>query len=148
MKYARYGAAILLTGFLFMVRYFQHDLFYDPLLTYFDGDFNQTQFPDIDKIKHLGSIVLRYGINSVISLGIIHLLFMDMRITRLSAFIYGGLLLLLLPLYFYFIETEFSNFFTAGFYVRRLLIQPLMLLVLVPAIWYYKKKTEDVRFKT
>ncbi|MDO5655190.1 MAG: exosortase F system-associated protein [Flavobacteriaceae bacterium] len=139
MKIWKYGLILILIMGLFMVRYFQEFLFYDPLLRFFETDFSKQSFPEINLISHLGSILLRYGINMLLSLGIIHLLFNDVRITKVSSLIFGFLLLILIPIYYYFIHTEFSQLFTAGFYVRRLLIQPLMLLVLVPAIWYYKK---------
>ena len=140
MKSFRYFFIPVLILALLMVRYFQDFLFYDPLLQYFEGDYALNAFPAMDLLRHFTSILFRYGLNTIISLAIIHLLFQEKSITRLSAVIFAVLFLILIPIYYYFIKTEFATFFTAGFYVRRLLIQPLMLLVLAPAIWYYRQK--------
>lgn len=139
MKILQIIGVIFLVFLLIMVRKFEEDLFYDPLLLFFQSDFHQLKFPDIQIAKHLWSTSLRYFLNSMISLGIIHLIFQDIKITKFSAQILLSFFFLFTLLYFYFIQTEFQQAFTAGFYVRRFLLQPVLLLVLVPAIWYYKK---------
>lgn len=139
MKLLRIIFVILLIFLLTLVRKFETNLFYDPLLSYFQSDFHQLAFPEIQTYKHLLSIGFRYFLNSVISLSIIHVIFQEIKITRFSAIILLLFFFLFALIYFYFIQTEFKQAFTAGFYVRRFLLQPVLLLVLVPAIWYYKK---------
>ena len=137
MKIVRYFLAALLVLGLLMVRNFQNELFYDPLLAYFQGDFLNSEFPEFNHGKHLMSLSLRYLINSLLSLGIIHLIFQDKAILKISGLLFLLLWVITLPLYWYFISSGFSQFVTAGFYVRRILIQPILLLVLLPAGWYY-----------
>ncbi|MGI9526484.1 MAG: exosortase F system-associated membrane protein [Weeksellaceae bacterium] len=142
MKILRWIIVALLIFGLILVRKFQTDLFYDPLLEFFHQDFLNIEFPTMDIPKHFGSIALRYAINSVLSLGIIWFIFLDKEIIKFSAIILGVFFFIFLIPYYYFIATEFSQFYTAGFYVRRLLIQPVMLLILIPAIWYWKNQKD------
>ena len=56
-------------------------------------------------------------------------------------------LIVLLPIYNYLISTQFSSGEMIFFYVRRFLIQPMFLLILVPCFYYqeiqYKKTVEN-----
>lgn len=140
MKILRWFLVVLLVVGLFLVRKFETELFYDPLLNYFKSDFINTPFPSIDLPKHLLSVFFRYLLNSLISLGIIYFLFEDRRMLKLSAGLMLFFFVLFSLFYFLFIKIEFQQMFTAGFYVRRILIQPMLLLVLIPAIWYYKNQ--------
>lgn len=140
MKILRGLAVVLLIFGLVLVRKYETVLFYDPLLSFFKGDFQQLNFPDIELVKHLLSISSRYALNSIITLGIIYLGFKDLKITKFSFVILILFYFLFILLYSYFIHIEFEKAFTAGFYVRRFLLQPIMLLILVPAIWFYNKK--------
>lgn len=132
---------ILIIG-LVMVRKYETQLFYDPVLAFFKGDFHHADFPEIQLGKHLLSISSRYALNAVITLGIIQLIFNDIKILKFSFLILLIFFVPFIALYFYFIHIEFKEVFTAGFYVRRFLLQPIMLLILVPAIWFYKKQKE------
>lgn len=143
MKIVRWFLVALLIFGLILVRKFETDLFYDPLLSFFHQDFMHATFPEIDIPKHFLSVFFRYFLNAIISLGIIYFIFQDVKIVRLSALILFILFFVFLLPYYYFIHTEFKQFLTAGFYIRRLLIQPVMLLILIPAIWFYKKNNEN-----
>ena len=139
MKIVRWFIVILLVLGLILVRKFETQLFYDPLLDFFHKDFLNLEFPDFDVPKHLISVVFRYLINSLLSLAIIYFIFQKRKFMLLSAVIFAAFLIILIPIYYYFIQTEFQGLFTAGFYVRRLLIQPMLLLILIPGIWYYQR---------
>lgn len=140
MKILRWVIVALLVLGLILVRKFETQWFYDPLLAYFHQDFLNIDFPTIDVPRHLLSIGLRYTLNSILSLGIIWFIFLDLKVLKFSALVLVAFFFFFLIPYYYFIASEFSTFYTAGFYVRRILIQPMMLLILVPAIWYWKKR--------
>ena len=144
MKYFRWFLAILLVGCLVLVRKFETQLFYDPILDYFHGNYMNQAFPTIDFAKHILNVSSRYLLNSILSLGIIYLLFNEIKFVKISAVVMFLLFLPLILLYIYFIKTEFETAVTAGFYVRRFLLQPIILLLLVPAIWFYKKRYSEL----
>lgn len=137
MKAIRWLAVILLVFALILVRKFETDLFFDPVLSYFHGDFSKTQFPEFSIYEHSLSMSLRYLINTLISLSILYLIFLNQKLIKLAAVLYIVFFIVILPSYIYFLNTEFSHATTAGFYVRRFLIQPVFLLILIPAFWYY-----------
>ena len=128
---------ILIFG-LIMVRRFENELFYDPFLAYFKGDYLHSKFPDFDLSKVSIHIIFRYAINSILTLAIIGLLFMDKQKVKFTALVLIGFLVILLPLYLYMMKTEFSIGENIGFYIRRFLIQPMLLLILIPAFYYHK----------
>ncbi len=128
---------------LISVRVFQYSLFYDPFLLYFKNSYlSHTELPDINWIKMTLSLILRYVINTFISLTIIYILFKNKNIIKFSLAIYGISFLVLISIYYYYISINFESGYLAAFYVRRFLIQPLFLLLLVPA-FYYQSKIQD-----
>ena len=141
MKYLRWFLAIICVFLLMSVRVFETQLFYDPLLSFFKSDFYNLDFPEFDVTKHLLSMALRYGINSILSLAIIYSIFNNKDYLKLSVFIYLIGFVVFFALYYYSIHTEFSLGFTAGFYIRRLVIQPVLLLLLIPVFWYINHKS-------
>lgn len=128
--------AVLIFG-LILVRYFQNDLFYDPFLAFFDGDYLHSPLPEYDLSKISLNIIFRYSLNSILSLGIIGLLFQNIQKIKFTGLVLIGFLIVLLPLYLYMIEIEFKLGENVGFYIRRFLIQPMILLVLIPAFYYH-----------
>lgn len=141
MKYLRWLLAIICVFLLMSIRVFETQLFYDPLLSFFKSDFYNLDFPEFDVAKHLLSMALRYGINSILSLVIIYSIFNNKDYLKLSVFIYLIGFVVFFALYYYSIHTEFSFGFTAGFYIRRLVIQPVLLLLLIPVFWYVNHKS-------
>jgi len=125
---------------LIAVRFFQYDLFYDPFLYYFKNSYLYgNDLPEFDWIKMTLFLILRYGINTIISLGIIYTLFKDKELMKFSVVAYILTFIVLLPIYYYYIDIEFESGYLGAFYIRRFLIQPLLLFLLVPAFFYQKK---------
>jgi exosortase F-associated protein len=83
---------------------------------------------------------LRYTLNSALSLGIIYIFFKDKNIVKFSTLIYGLALMVLIPLFLYFVINPQKEDYYIFFNIRRFLIQPLLLLLLLPAFYYYKLK--------
>lgn len=124
---------------LVLVRFYEKVLFYDPFLDYFKGDFNQMTLPEFDVFRLILSLLFRYGLNMVISLGLIYIFFKDITMIQFSFFLYliAFVLLLLsffLVIYFYGSENNFLLF-----YIRRFLIQPIFVLLFIPAFYFQKQ---------
>ena len=123
---------------LVLVRAYENVLFYDPFLHYFKSDFNSMDYPSCDLFLFVSNLLLRYGLNTCLSLGIIFALFQDIRMIKFVAFLYFILFIILLVLFF--IVLYHSDFFSSLslFYVRRFLIQPVFLLLFIPGLYYQK----------
>lgn len=142
MRHLRWVAIVICVVGLMAVRLLQEQLFYDPLLKYFQSDYHNQPLPEIILCKHFLSMTLRYSLNTFLSIIIIYLLFKNWGYTKFSFFVYLVGYLLFFAFYFYFIQTKFSLGFTAGFYVRRLVIQPIILLLLIPVLFYIQKQSK------
>lgn len=131
---------LLLAFLLVLIRMFETELFYDPLIEFYKSDYNNTPLPEINSMKLIGNLIFRFVLNSIISLAIIWVIFKEKGILKLSSFLYSivfiGLILSFSYLFFY---SEDKNLL-ALFYVRRFLIQPIFLLVLLPAFYFQKSK--------
>lgn len=118
-----------------LIRAFEETLFYDPFLVYFDADFKGLPFPEVDVFKLFCGLLLRYFLNTVLSLLLIYTLFQDLEILKFSAFLYSCFLVILFAMFFVILE-----YFTDGswllFYVRRFIIQPVFVLLFIPAFYY------------
>ncbi|HEX8268936.1 MAG TPA: exosortase F system-associated protein [Flavobacterium sp.] len=127
------GALMLL---LVCVRAFEDTLFYDPFARYFHGDYLNLPFPEFEISRLLLSLTFRYLLNMIFSLGIIYVLFKDVGLFKFSAILYGVFYMILICSFTFLVTySDQSNNF-ALFYVRRFLIQPLFLLLFVPAFYY------------
>jgi exosortase F-associated protein len=135
--------ASLLVFLLALVRIFEHALFYDPFAYYFEGDYLNLTFPEYDSWKLFGSLTERYFLNTFISLAIIFVLFRDLALTKFSAVLYALFFVVLLISFFALISfTGNENNFII-FYVRRFLIQPIFVLLFIPAFYYQKRMTKN-----
>lgn len=135
--------ALLLVFLLALVRIFEHALFYDPFAYYFEGDYLNLTFPEYKGWALFGSLIGRYILNSVISLAIIFVLFREVALTKFSAVLYAGFFVVLIGLFFALISfTGNENNFII-FYVRRFLIQPIFVLLFVPAFYYQRRVAKN-----
>ena len=131
---------LVLFGMLILIRAFENELFYDPYLTFFENDYLYIDNPRREIFKLTMFTGLRYVLNSVISLGIIYLFFKNKSMVKFSALIYGVAFVFFLSLFLYFVIHPKQEDYYIFFNIRRFLIQPLILLLLLPAFYYYKLK--------
>lgn len=126
---------------LILIRLYETQLFYDPFLDYFKNDYLNLPFPEFNNFLLLLNLILRYFFNSFFSLAIIFLLFNDFQLTKFAAFLYFFFFIILIFLFFGLLSffDEPSNFLL--FYVRRFLIQPLFLVLFIPAFYFQKKQS-------
>ncbi|HNP32964.1 MAG TPA: exosortase F system-associated protein [Flavobacterium sp.] len=132
------GWALFLILLLILIRAFEETLFYDPFLKYFESEYAHLDFPKINIIKLFFSLGIRFYLNSVISLLLLYVLFKDKQIVKFTAFLYmvlGSILMIS----FIFTLTFFPHEKITLFYIRRFLIQPIFILLFIPAFYYQKQ---------
>jgi len=136
----KYVLLFILFVFLILIRVFESELFYDPYLLFFQNDYLYIDSPRREVFKLTAFTTLRYALNSVISIGIIYLVFKDKSISRFSSLVYVVSFVLLMLVYLYFVVNPRQEDYYLFFNIRRFLIQPIILLVLLPAFYYFKLK--------
>lgn len=141
-KVLRVLGIFALAALLVLIRTFEDTLFYDPLLHFFEMDYKSMPLPEMDTFALQTGIALRFLLNTIISLAILWLVFQDRGIIKLSLILYSFLFAVLFMAFSFIIFTseESSGHFVL-FYVRRFLIQPLFLLILLPAFYFQKYKS-------
>lgn len=139
-KPVKYILIFVLLLLLVLIRLFEDDLFYDPYLLFFQNDYLYMDYPRREVFKLTLFTSLRYGLNSIISLGIIFLFFKDRSIVKFSALVYVVAYIILIAIFLYFVINPRQEDYYLFFNFRRFLIQPVLLLLLLPALYYYKLK--------
>jgi exosortase F-associated protein len=133
------GWSFFLVLLLILIRAFEDTLFYDPFLNYFKEEYTQLTFPEINIFKLFFSLGMRFYLNSVISLFLLYVIFKDTQIVKFSALLYmvlGSVLMIsfIFTLTFFGEESKMTLF-----YIRRFLIQPIFILLFIPAFYYQKR---------
>lgn len=131
---------LMLFGMLVLVRVFEHELFYDPYLLFFQNDYLYMDFPRRETFKLIIFTTLRYLLNGSISIGIIYLFYKDRGMLHFSFLVYVLAYFILLMPFLYFVINPKQEDYYLFFNVRRFLIQPILLLILLPAFYYHKQK--------
>ena len=131
---------VILVLLLVLIRFYEQELFYDPYLTFFKNDYLYIDSPRQETLKLVLFTTLRYVLNAIISLGILHVLFKDKSIIKFSTFIYVLAFFVLICLFLYFVINPRQEDYYLFFNVRRFLIQPVIVLLLIPAFYYYKQR--------
>jgi exosortase F-associated protein len=139
-KSTTYIFLFVLFGLLVLIRVFENELFYDPYLTFFQNDYLYIDSPRREIFKVTVFTSLRYFLNTVISLGILFVVFKDKSIIKFSVFIYALAFVILIAVYLYFVVNPRQEDYYLFFNVRRFIIQPIILMVLLPAFYYNKIK--------
>lgn len=139
-KFKIFIAIVVVIGFA-LIRTFERNLFYDPFLRYFEADFQSSPYPEVETLKLFWSLFLRYFLNSVLSLLLIYVLFQDRDIFKFSSFVYACFLVVLLSA-FYIILHFFPDGSWLLFYVRRFIVQPILVLLFVPGFYYQLQKSK------
>ena len=121
------------------IRAFESELFYDPFISFFKSEFYHKQLPFFYQGKLFINLLFRYLLNSAISLVIIYFLFKEKQLLKLSFYLYTVLFLILIVIFFGYLNYTKNPDFMILFYIRRFLIQPLLLVLFIPAFYYQKK---------
>lgn len=136
----KYILLIVLFGLLILIRVFEDDLFYDPYLTFFQNDYLYIDSPRREIFKVTIFTTFRYILNTVISLGILYVVFKDKSVIKFSVLVYTLAFVTLMAIYLYFVINPRQEDYYLFFNVRRFIIQPIILMLLLPAFYYNKLK--------
>lgn len=123
---------------LFLIRAFETTLFYDPLIDYFQNDYLHQKIDDIDSWRLLVNLFCRYLLNSTISLGLIWVLFKRQDYVKFSGVFFVLAFVILIITFLFLLKDNLQGGYLLLFYVRRFIIHPLFLLLLVPLFFYQK----------
>ncbi len=139
-NFAKYILLFVLFVLLILVRVFEDQLFYDPYLLFFQNDYLYIDNPRREIFKLVTFTTLRYLLNTIISLGILYVIFKDRSVIKFSVIIYAIAYAVLLLLFLYFVLNPHQEDNYLFFNIRRFLIQPLLLILLLPAFYYHKQQ--------
>jgi len=137
-KYIKIVLALILFSLFFVVRAFESQLFYDPLLEYFKNDYLYKPIYDMDVWRLTLDMLFRYTLNALISLGFIWVLFEQKDYLKFSGFFLILAFTVLIVVFVVLLRDNFESGYLLLFYIRRFIIHPLFLLLLLPAFYYQK----------
>jgi exosortase F-associated protein len=129
---------LLLVCLLTAVRAFEDNLFYDPFLFYFKGDYRVLPLPEFNACLLFLGMLFRFTLNTVLSLGIIYFLFKDKGMIKFASILYALFFLVLISAFFFILYFYGNQNNLLLFYVRRFLIQPLFVILFIPAFYCQK----------
>lgn len=132
-----YSVIILLL--LVAIRAFEDTIFYDPFLSYFQQEYAHLPFPQFHIVKLFLSLGFRYYLNSVLSIALIYVLFKDKKFAKFSLLLYMILGSILLISFFFVLNFFGEESKMTLFYIRRFIIQPIFLILFIPAFYYQKR---------
>lgn len=135
----RISITIVLFGLLFLVRAYESDLFYDPLIVYFQNDYLYKSIPEIDSWRLVVDMLFRYSLNSIITIGIIYMIFRKKRYVKFAGFLLMFAFMIMIVIFSLLLRTDFESGYLFPFYIRRFIVHPIFLLILLPAFYYHKR---------
>lgn len=130
---------------LIAVRVFEDRLFYDPFLNYFHEIKKGLHFPDFEWGKLIASHLFRFFLNLLFSCLIIQFWFKNKQWTIQGAILILIVFMITFPIYLFCISERFEVGQLFSFYMRRFVIQPLILLLIIPMFYYRRRITEQKR---
>lgn len=140
-KALRWAIGILCVLGLVAVRFFEEALFFDPLREFYHGVYlNTSTAPDFNLFQSWISISLRYALNSALSLLILYVAFTSAAVMRFAFWLYGVSWVVLSIIFLLMASDLQPDKFMTLFYIRRFLIQPLFILLLLPAFYYQRNQ--------
>lgn len=120
-------------------------LFYDPLIDFFhEQSYQNLPLPKIEMWKFGLSLFLRFTLNTLITLGLVKVIFNQIELLKLTVVIYAIVFLVLAPVLLWLVQNADLDQYRYLFYSRRILIHPILTLILIPAFLYNERvaKTE------
>ncbi|GEN73264.1 exosortase F system-associated membrane protein [Chryseobacterium lathyri] len=127
---------------LISVRMLEDKIFYDPFLEYFHEAIKNIAFPRFEWGKLIAGHLFRFMLNLAFSCLIIQCLFKNRQWTAQGALLITIIFVITFPIYLYCIHDKFEIGYLFSFYMRRFVIQPLALLLIIPMFYYRKQLME------
>ncbi|MES2575897.1 MAG: exosortase F system-associated protein [Bacteroidota bacterium] len=130
---------ISLVLLLVFIRAYEDVLFYDPFLNYFKIDYHNLPLPEIQNSSLFLGLLFRYFLNSIVSLAVIYVLFKDIEAVKFASILYILFFIILVVTFFFMLSYFSEPSKMVLFYIRRFLIQPIFLLLFLPAFYFQKQ---------
>lgn len=145
MTINRFFSFIIITVLLVLivcVRFFEVELFNDPLNNFFHSNFQKYPVPTMNYLQLIAGTSLRYLLNMVISIWLLWYLYKKETYINAALWVYLFAFGILMTA-FVFLSNADSDFLKmALFYVRRFLIHPILLFILVAGFYFLRIKGE------
>lgn len=93
----------------FLIRIWETELFYDPLIDYFRNDFLYKKIDDMDRWRLIIHMVYRYVLNATISLGLIWILFKRTDYVKFSVIFFFLAMLILIFVFIILLQDDFQG---------------------------------------
>lgn len=142
MKDFKWLFVVLGVAGLIGVRTVEANLFYDPFLDFFKSADINAAFPNFKWLPLILNYLFRFALNLIFSLIIIQALFQNKRWTIQALALILVVFAITFAFYLFCIYSKFEIGYLFSFYMRRFVIQPLILLLIVP-LFYYRKAQFD-----
>lgn len=127
---------------LISIRVLEDKIFYDPFISYFRNNDVSYEIPSFSSVKIILHYIFRFFLNLIFSLIVIQGFFNNKKWTKEGALLIILFFVITFPIYLFCLFTEFSLGELFSFYMRRFVIQPLILLLIIP-IFYYRKEINN-----
>lgn len=141
MKILNWLFVLLGIAGLVAVRMLEDVIFYDPFLDYFHFANKHIVFPEFSWAPLIFNYIFRFGLNLIFSALIIYFIFKNKEWTGQAVILMLIVFVITLPIYLYCVHTQFEIGYLFSFYMRRFVIQPLILLLIIP-LFYYRKNSK------
>ena len=128
---------VILVGLLVAVRFLETELFYDPFMRFFSPVPGNSEIPEV---RLFFNVTLRFWINSCISMGLLYITFGSKTILKFSGILFLLLFIILFPSFIFLMQKVTMDNYLVVFYVRRFLVHPIFILILLPAFYYQRIK--------
>ena len=132
------GLLFILISLLALLRAYEGFLFYDPFLNYFKIDYTNLDLPKVDYFQLFMGLFFRYFLNTIISLSILYVIFKDLEIIKFVTLLYVIFFIIITAIFFFVLNFYGEDNKMTLFYIRRFLIQPIFLMLFIPAFYYQK----------
>ena len=128
---------------LISVRSLEDKIFFDPFLEFFKADYKVAQVPDFIWGKLMLSHFFRFALNLIFSAIVVHLMFLNKKWTIQAVVLMAVAFLFFFPIYLWCLYSKMEIGYLFTFSVRRFVIQPIILLLIIPIFYYRKKLGKD-----
>ncbi len=143
MKNKNYILISFLLVLLVLVRLFEESFFDDHLLSFFNYSYLTDSLPKVPFIDVYKIISLRYLVNSLISILILYLFFPEKNVLKFLFYFFVLAFFILSGFLYYEWHNYVPGDYLLLFYVRRLLIQPVFLFILIPALLFHQMEKKS-----
>lgn len=125
---------------LIAVRVFETTIFYDPFIAFFKVAYTGEKFANFDWSWLILSHLFRFLLNLTFSLIIIFALFKNKKRVIQALVVLLAVFSFTFVIYLYCLKTQFEVGYLFSFYMRRFVIQPLLLLIIIPLFYYQEER--------